>query len=182
MTPTMPYGLPPLPKHRAQELGLTTTGKATRAGNRSEESRIQSEVMKWRDLGAAHSFPVLSDLYAIPNGTFTGWQTAKRMKREGVKSGVSDLHLPVPIGGFAGLWIEVKTPDGQLSTEQREWLTRMHGYGHCTALARSTQECVDVLLWYVQPEARSQTQSPVALWTPGLRQARKPTTLRRHAT
>mgnify|MGYP004433785991 CR=1 FL=1 len=35
-------------------------------------------------------------------------RTAANLKRQGVKAGVPDLHLPVARGGYNGLYIELK--------------------------------------------------------------------------
>ena len=43
------------------------------------------------------------------------------MKDEGVRSGVADLILQVPMGGYASLCIEMKTPVGKQSQSQREY-------------------------------------------------------------
>ena len=59
-------------------------------------------------------YPELKLLHAIPNaGGYTGGfrsnvVRAQRMKAEGVRSGVPDVHLPVPRGGYASLYIEMK--------------------------------------------------------------------------
>ena len=47
-------------------------------------------------------FPELVLLYHIPNGGKRDAQTAISLKRQGVKAGVPDLHLPVARGGYHG--------------------------------------------------------------------------------
>lgn len=57
-------------------------------------------------------FPVLRWMHALANG---GGRTAIQgglLKAEGVKAGVADINLPVPIGPYAGLYIEMKKADG----------------------------------------------------------------------
>src|SRR5262245_32523350 len=57
-------------------------------------------------------FPELQSMFAIPNGSERAKPVAARLKAEGVKAGVSDVFLPLPIvhnsGMYAGLWIEMK--------------------------------------------------------------------------
>ena len=54
--------------------------------------------------------PNADRIFHIGNG---GWRTiteAKRFKAEGVKAGVSDLCLPVPLNSYHGMYIEVNYP------------------------------------------------------------------------
>ena len=51
--------------------------------------------------------------------------------------GVPDLMLVKP--GLPPLLVEVKTPDGRLSPEQRGWHAR---YGRCSAVCRSVEDAV----------------------------------------
>ena len=79
-------------------------------------------------------------LIHIPNGGKRGKAEAGRFKAMGVKRGVSDLLLPIPHRGFAGLWIEMKAPytdsrdKNYPSKEQKEWLARMQLAGYQTAV------------------------------------------------
>jgi len=54
-----------------------------------------------------------------------GMLEALKRKRRGVRAGVCDYcfwYMPAPPGAFA---IELKTPDGPLSDDQRVWIKRM---------------------------------------------------------
>ena len=70
-------------------------------------------------------------LYAIPNGGKRSKMEGIKLKRQGVKAGVSDLHLPVPMNGCHGLWIEMKKPkvkgesQPKVSESQQKWLDDM---------------------------------------------------------
>lgn len=93
----------------------------------------------------------LSDyLFSIPNGQRLTGTRAKTAKAEGLKAGVSDLMLPIPIGDYAGLWIELKRPlvKGEqkpvMSTLQKEWFTKMNLAGY---------KCVCCFGWYEAREA-----------------------------
>ena len=55
-------------------------------------------------------YPELKWLHAIPNGGLRDKITAGKLKAEGVKSGVSDISMPVKRSIYSGLYIEMKKP------------------------------------------------------------------------
>lgn len=60
--------------------------------------------------------------YAVPNGGKRDPITAAKLKAEGVKPGVPDTCFPKPVGKYAGLYMEMKKPDGKTSEEQNEYI------------------------------------------------------------
>ena len=46
---------------------------------------------------------------------------AKRMKAEGTKAGVWDIFVPVPVDGYAGMYLEMKFGDNQLRESQKQF-------------------------------------------------------------
>lgn len=66
---------------------------------------------------------------------------AKRSKREGhqaklmgLKTGVSDLFLALPVKNYHGMWIELKSKNGKPSDEQLAWLELMKSVGYHTGV------------------------------------------------
>jgi VRR-NUC domain len=79
--------------------------------------------------------------YAIPNGGLRSYTEAVKLKRGGVKAGVPDICIPMPSGGFHGLYIELKrTVGGKLSSEQAEWLAFLDDQGHIAVCAKGFEE------------------------------------------
>jgi hypothetical protein len=75
--------------------------------------------------------PELRLLFAIPNaGAGAQSGQAGKMKAEGVKRGVPDLHLPVARNGYHGLFIEMKYGKGTPSPEQKEWIADLREEGY----------------------------------------------------
>ena len=91
-------------------------------------------------------------LYAIPNGGTRNKREAGRLKLQGVKRGVSDLHLALPLNGKAGLWIEMKQPDrkkAKVTPLQKEWLERMLLAGYEAHVCYGYQEARQVIESYI---------------------------------
>lgn len=83
-----------------------------------EESKTQRVCVKWFRL----VYPELSRLlFAVPNGGKRGIREAVIMKAEGVVSGVADLLLLVPRGGYNALAIEMKGEKGKQTKNQKLW-------------------------------------------------------------
>jgi hypothetical protein len=80
---------------------------------------------------------VASLLFAVPNGGRRNLREAARLKMEGVKAGVWDLFLPLARRGRHGLWLELKSPKGVMSPEQRRWGAAMTSAGYETVVCRS---------------------------------------------
>lgn len=115
---------------------------------RYEEHRIQAALFKWAKYASARH-PGLKLLFAIPNGGARDAITGAMLKAEGVKPGVPDIFLPLPMGGYHGLFIELKTQRGQPSPEQREWLMRLRHRGYAAVLCRGLDEAIDTITSYV---------------------------------
>jgi VRR-NUC domain len=92
--------------------------------------------------------PALLMLYATPNGGKRHVITAKLMKDEGVRRGVPDLCLPVPRGGYVGLYVESKIEGGEVSPDQKWWLAALEAQGQCTRVCWSADEIVNTVLAY----------------------------------
>ena len=84
--------------------------------------------------------PTYSCIFAIPNGGNRKVQYAVKMKREGLKSGVWDIHIPISKDGWAGLWIEMKVKPNKLSPEQKAFGDLMQSFGHKLAVCYSFEE------------------------------------------
>jgi hypothetical protein len=113
------------------------------------EHQEQVTLFRWVTLLQARH-PVLALLHAIPNGGHRHKAVAARMKAEGVKRGVPDLYLPVPRGEHHGLYLEMKTRQGRLSREQRDWGEALQAQGYCFEVCRSWHEAARSLADYLE--------------------------------
>ena len=116
---------------------------------RDIEHQEQARLVKWVDEVALEQYPELAWLFAVPNGGRRDAVTGAKLKAEGVKPGVPDLVLPVPRGGYHGLWIEMKTEDGRMTPEQKEWQGFLRAQGYRADMCRGSREAAQMLLGYL---------------------------------
>jgi Holliday junction resolvase len=86
--------------------------------------------------------------WAVPNGGNRNVITAKKLKSEGVKSGVPDITL-IHDGMYFG--IEVKkpktdTPKGYLSANQKAMIKNIEGAGGEVGVAYSVRDVIELLI------------------------------------
>jgi hypothetical protein len=116
---------------------------------KSLESQEQQALFQWASM-AAKQTPELELLHHIPNGGKRNKITAARLKKEGVKSGVPDVFLPVPRRNLHGLYIEMKAAKGKISDNQREWLERLFLQGYAVNVCYGWEEAKDIILLYLK--------------------------------
>ena len=123
---------------------------------RQEEHRIQCAIVKW----FYYAYPQYRGgcMFAVPNGGHRNIQTARLLKAEGVTSGVSDLLLLVPKREYHGLCIEVKTPVGRQSENQKNWQRIIEAQGYKYCIVRSLDEFVELVRWYLNEPPRARLQ------------------------
>lgn len=126
-------------------------------------------------LAWANPEPRLEWLYAVPNGGARGDSALSRqirgaqLKAEGVKAGVPDIFLPVPIWEwnptgvdkvvkYCGLYIELKRPElkpkrygnGGLSNEQMAFAEYANANGYLWVCSYGWREAANAIKLYLQ--------------------------------
>lgn len=114
---------------------------------RSEDTE-QINVVQWAEWNMNH-YPELKWLHHIPNGGRRNKQEAIKLKRMGVKAGVSDLCLPYPKGIYCGLYIEMKYGNNRQQDTQKEFLADMAAAGHYVATCYSAEEAISIITEYL---------------------------------
>ena len=93
------------------------------------EAAQQELLFEWAELaGGAH--PELNLMYHIPNGGSRNGLEAANLKKQGVKAGVPDVHLPVPRGQFHSLYIEMKVHPNKPTEQQLKWIELLNAQGN----------------------------------------------------
>lgn len=113
-----------------------------------EEADIQSEFFNQVKL----FFPRIPDklLFAVPNGGSRNKLEAINLKRQGTKSGVADVILLIPKGGFASLCLEFKTKTGKQSDEQKEFQKQAENCENKYVIVRSVKEAIEEMKGYLK--------------------------------
>ena len=116
----------------------------TKKRNAQPEAIEQERVIKWaRD--NENNYPFLWLLHSSLNGVKLSKNQAGRAKTQGMLSGVPDLFLPVPKNGFHGLFIEMKSGKGRLSTNQTCFLSKVELLGYKIAVCYSANEAIKTI-------------------------------------
>ena len=97
-----------------------------------------------------HNFPELQeDLHHFANERKCSMMQGKLLKRMGVKKGVADFFLAIPLNGKAGLWIELKTGKNKPTKEQIEFSKRKIYRNYEFAFVWSLDEAKEVISKYL---------------------------------
>ena len=89
-------------------------------------------------------------IWHVANERTVSPQSGQILKRKGVKSGVSDLVVAKPSGKYHGGFIELKTPTGKLSPNQKKFLDDMQAHGYFTATCYSAESAIETIKSYLQ--------------------------------
>lgn len=109
------------------------------------EAEEQTLLFEW-----SAYIPELKFMYAIPNGGSRHPAEAKNLKKQGVKSGVPDICLPLPKGKYCGLYIEMKVGKNKTSDNQNEWLGYLKSKRYATAVCYGFEEARKTILNYIK--------------------------------
>lgn len=113
------------------------------------EHQEQIALIDWADVVSKSRYPSLRWLYAVPNGGLRHPVVANYLKAEGLKPGVPDLVLPVPVLPWHGAYLEMKRYDGELTPRQVEWRDHLVAVGYAYRMARGWEEARDFLIAYL---------------------------------
>lgn len=113
-----------------------------------DESGHQEALFSW----AAYNMqrmPELEYMHHIPNGGKRDRATAIALKRQGVRAGVPDIHLPAPRGEYHGLYIELKASNNTTTANQKHWLKYLTVAGYYTAVCYGWQTAAELIEKYL---------------------------------
>lgn len=119
------------------------------------EHEEQATVVAWARLHE-HIEPRLCLLFAVPNAARRGPRLAARLKREGMRAGVSDLILLAPgrdNAHFAA--IEMKVRPNKPTPEQLRFLQLVETNGGIGVVCYSASAAIKFLKWYCEMDEKN---------------------------
>lgn len=122
---------------------------AYRLKSKDEEHKLQSMCVKWFRYKHPELYP---NLFAVPNGGKRDAITGARLKAEGALAGVSDLILLKSNRYYHALLIEMKTPKGVLSDNQKWWSGKIATDGYKYVVCRSLEDFSREIERYLEAE------------------------------
>ncbi|HEI6845503.1 TPA: VRR-NUC domain-containing protein [Yersinia enterocolitica] len=117
--------------------------------NHQAEAEEQAALIAWADKTIIDGICIGDYLIHIPNEGKRGPKAARDAKRLGLRKGVPDLFLALPRGGYAGLWIEMKTLNGKPTPDQNHWLNKMNEIGYLATIKFSCVEAMKTITEYI---------------------------------
>ena len=87
-------------------------------------------------------------LHSSLNGLKRTKNAQGKAKAQGMLSGVPDLFMPVAIGDSKGLYIEMKSAKGRISSEQSKFLQAASDFGYSCFICYSAVEAIDKIKGY----------------------------------
>jgi hypothetical protein len=123
--------------------GRAATARATGLVTALYESDIQANVFElMKTLRLANGRSLHEYAYAVPNGSMLAGTPAQRarymaaLQKQGLKPGVSDIVIALPLGTYHGAYIELKRDKNSKTTQaQKDWRALMHDVGYFSRIA-----------------------------------------------
>jgi hypothetical protein len=118
---------------------------------RENEAQAQEAVFEWIALHAKR-FPGLALAFHVPNGGSRHKAEAVNLKRQGVRSGVPDIFIPIARQGYHGMFIEMKAKGGRIKQAQADYINAVREQGYITMICYGSDEAIEWLEWYLRGE------------------------------
>ncbi len=109
------------------------------------ERQEQEAIVRWFRLKYPKEI-----IYAIPNGGSRNPIEARNLKLSGVLAGTPDLHICVGRGDYFGLFVEMKSEKGRLSSVQANVINRLNSAGYLAIVCRGFESAKDAIMNYME--------------------------------
>jgi hypothetical protein len=119
------------------------------------EQAEQINIVNWFN----YQFPELADdMHHFANERKCSVQQGRILKRMGVKKGVADFFLALPLDGYAGFWLELKVGKNKVTAEQQEFLNRKKARGYMCAACWGFDAAKELILAYLRNYNKNSAQ------------------------
>lgn len=119
----------------------------------THEEAEQVYFFDWIDKIGTKKDPRLAAVFHPANGGKRNLIEAVKFKRMGVRAGVLDIVVPIPVQPYHGLFVELKIKPNKLTDKQNEYAGLVRGLGYMVSIAWSGQEAVNILNDYLRGPA-----------------------------
>lgn len=104
----------------------------------------------WWRAHKTYGLPVYA-LFSLPNGAYlaSGYAGASMLKKAGMRNGAPDLSLAAARGPYHGLYIEMKSENGQERDEQREFGAYLSSAGYKFLFAYGAKPAINAIEEYL---------------------------------
>lgn len=132
--------------HNLRAKAVVESVTRTRRTNRED-----NELVKFFDWVRLHEErdPRLKSIYHVGNERKTSPRQGAWLKRKGVRAGIPDVVVPIPMGSDAALYVELKIKPNKLSDAQGEMCTLLHCNGNRVRVAWSGDELIKIVTDYL---------------------------------
>lgn len=113
------------------------------------ESIEQEKLFRWISF-VRGKYPELDLMFHIPNGGKRNAKEAYYLTKQGVKSGVPDLFLPVSRHGYHGLFIEMKFGKNKTTLNQKKYIIALKEQGYAVNVCYGWESAQRVIEKYMQ--------------------------------
>jgi len=131
------------------------------------EADDQAALFRWADMKVEiGEHPELALLKGSLNGVRLTIGQGVKAKKQGMKKGFPDLFLPVPRGGYHGLFIELKIKPYRnhknkmvyptISDEQKWWIEQLARQGYKALICKGFDSAQDFILNYLKLEDKDE--------------------------
>lgn len=118
-------------------------------GGAQSEEHLHRECFEWI-LEHESRWPILERMFHPANGGARSKGEGGKLKAMGVRPGVPDFMLPIPVLPWNGLAIELKIATGALTKKQEEWAESLTKGGYLVGVARSLEEFVSLVMQFLR--------------------------------
>ena len=125
------------------DCGVNLAGLKRKKKRRYSEAEEQIKLVVWlRKEDIWH--------HASPNAGKRPTKQGDRLKQLGMSPGFPDVEIPVPRGGYHGLYIELKPlKGGKTQDNQLAWQAYLRSQGYCSEIIRGFEAARDFVIKYL---------------------------------
>ena len=115
------------------------------------EYQEQVAIFKWSKRMES-AYPCLELLFGSMMGVHLPVKALAKLKAAGMKKGKPDINLPVPRGGFCGLWIELKIKGNDATDEQERMCRHLSEEGNAVYKIFGAASSISIIESYIKGE------------------------------